>query len=130
MEEVSFIIFIFQVSLGHFWKFFKYMFQKNNQVPQKLQLEFLLGFNEFVDEFWKNKYLFFPPLKKISFFSPFIYFLIFIVIQLQLYAFSPHPSTPPQLNPPPSPTSTLPLGFVHVSLYPLQQHGWNWRALC
>ena len=30
-------------------------------------------------------------------------FLIFIVIQLQLYVFSPHPSTPPQLNPPPSP---------------------------
>ena len=29
----------------------------------------------------------------------------FIVIQLQLYAFSPHPSNPPQLNPPPSPTS-------------------------
>ena len=42
-------------------------------------------------------------------------FLIFIVIQLHLYAFSPHPSTPPQLNPTPSPTSTLPLGFVHVS---------------
>ena len=42
-------------------------------------------------------------------------FLIFIVIQLQLSAFSPHPSTPPQLNPPPSPASTLPLDFVHVS---------------
>ena len=40
---------------------------------------------------------------------------MFIVIQLQLYAFSPHPSTPPQLNLPPSPTSTLPLDFVHVS---------------
>ena len=39
----------------------------------------------------------------------------FIVIQLQLCAFSPHPSTPPQVNPPPSPTSTLPLDFVHVS---------------
>ena len=39
----------------------------------------------------------------------------FIVIQLQLYAFSPHPSTPPQPNPPPSPTSTLPRDFVHVS---------------
>ena len=39
----------------------------------------------------------------------------FIVIQLQLYAFSPHLSTPPQLNPPPSPTSTHPLDFVHVS---------------
>ena len=36
-------------------------------------------------------------------------------MQLQLYAFSPHPSTPPQVNPPPSPLSTLPLGFVHVS---------------
>ena len=40
---------------------------------------------------------------------------IFIVIQLQLYAFSPHPSTPPPLNTPPSSTSTLPLDFVHVS---------------
>ena len=29
------------------------------------------------------------------------FFKIFIVIRLQLYAFSPHPSTPPQLNPPP-----------------------------
>ena len=42
------------------------------------------------------------------------FFLIFIVIQLQLYAFSPHPSTPPQPNPPPSPPTTLPLDFVHV----------------
>ena len=42
-------------------------------------------------------------------------FIFFIVIQLQWYAFSPHPSTPPQVNPPPSPLSTLPLGFVHVS---------------
>ena len=32
-----------------------------------------------------------------------------------MYAFSPHLSTPPQVNPPPSPISTLPLGFVHVS---------------
>ena len=39
----------------------------------------------------------------------------FIVVQLQLSAFSPHPSTPPQPNPPPSPASILPLGFVHVS---------------
>ena len=39
----------------------------------------------------------------------------FIVIQLQLCAFSPHPSTPPHPNPSPSPTSTLPLDFVHVS---------------
>ena len=38
-----------------------------------------------------------------------------IVIQLQLYAFSPHPSTPPQTNTPPSLTSTLPLDFVPVS---------------
>ena len=44
-----------------------------------------------------------------------IIFLIFIVTQLQLYAFSPHPSTPPQLNRPPSPTSPRPRGFVHVS---------------
>ena len=36
-----------------------------------------------------------------------------IVIQLQLSAFSPHPYTPPQPNPPPS--STFPLDFVHVS---------------
>ena len=38
----------------------------------------------------------------------------FIFIQLQLSAFSPHPSTPPQPVPPPSPT-TLPLDFVLVS---------------
>ena len=38
----------------------------------------------------------------------------FIVIQLQLSAFSPHLSTPPQPNSPPFPASTLPLGFVHV----------------
>ena len=44
-----------------------------------------------------------------------LFFKIFIVIQLQLYAFLPHPSTPPQPNPPPSPTSILPLDFVHVS---------------
>ena len=42
-------------------------------------------------------------------------FFFKIVVQLQLSAFSPHPSTPPQLNPPPSCTSTLPLGFVYVS---------------
>ena len=39
----------------------------------------------------------------------------FIVLQLQLSAFSPHPSTPPQPNPLPSPASILPLGFVYVS---------------
>ena len=53
----------------------------------------------------------------ISFLFFFFWFKkIFIVIQLQLYAFSPHPSTPPQLNPPPSATSTHPPApdFVHV----------------
>ena len=39
----------------------------------------------------------------------------FIVMQLLLSAFSRHLSTPLQPNPPPSPASTLPLGFVHVS---------------
>ena len=38
-----------------------------------------------------------------------------VIIQLQLYAFYPHPSTPAQLKTPPSPTSTIPLDFVHVS---------------
>ena len=38
-----------------------------------------------------------------------------IVIQLQLSAFSPHPSTPPQPIPPPSPFSILPLDFILVS---------------
>ena len=44
-----------------------------------------------------------------------IFFLIFIVIELQLSAFSPHTSTQPQQNPPPSRTFKLPLDFVHVS---------------
>ena len=39
----------------------------------------------------------------------------FIVIQFQLSAFSPHPSTRLQPNPPPSPASTLHLDFVHMS---------------
>ena len=45
------------------------------------------------------------------------FFLIYLLnfIQLQLSAFSPLPSTPPQPIPPPSPTSTLPLDFVLVS---------------
>ena len=38
-----------------------------------------------------------------------------VVVQLELSAFSPHLSTPPQPNPPPSPASTLSLCFVHVS---------------
>ena len=49
------------------------------------------------------------------FFSILFFNLFFIVIQLQLYAFSPLPSSPPQLNPPPSPTLTIPPNFVHVS---------------
>ena len=52
------------------------------------------------------------------FFTFLIYFffqiLNFIVVQLQLSAFSPHPAIPPQPNPPPSPASTLPIAFVHV----------------
>ena len=74
----------------------------------------------------RNK-LVFPPLSsrlspssehgfvRGGFYFLFFYLNFFIVIQLQLCAFSPHPSTPPQLNPLPSPTSTLPLDFVHVS---------------
>ena len=50
-----------------------------------------------------------------SFFSFFFLNIFFIVVQLQLSAFSPRPSTPPQPNPPPSPADTLPLDFVHVS---------------
>ena len=66
------------------------------------------------------KYTFFTSVHGTFFFIYFYLFYFFsfflkIVIQLQMYAFSPHPSTPPQVNPPPSPTSTLPLGFVHVS---------------
>ena len=39
-------------------------------------------------------------------------------IQLQLSVFSPHPSTPPQPVPPPSPNTTLHLDFVlHSSSY-------------
>ena len=39
----------------------------------------------------------------------------FIIVQLQLSAFSPHNSLQPQPNPPPSLASTFPFGFVHVS---------------
>ena len=56
------------------------------------------------------------PLTHIIYLQVGFFFLkIFIVIQLQLYAFSPHPFTPPQLKPPPSFTSTLPLDFVYGS---------------
>ena len=46
---------------------------------------------------------------------PFL-FSFFIFILLQLSAFSPHPSTPPQPIPPSSPTSTLPW-FWPCALY-------------
>ena len=64
--------------------------------------------------------LWFTPLPLSAAFgiSPLFFFFFkkfLIVIQLQLSAFSPPPSTPSHLNPPPSHTSTLPLDFVHVS---------------
>ena len=65
----------------------------------------------------EEKNIFFNLLLKIPPFHLTLFFLIkhfFIVVQLQLSTFSPHPSTPPQPNPPPSPASTLPLDFVHV----------------
>ena len=49
------------------------------------------------------------PKKDLSFFFP----NYFIVAQLQLSAFSPHPSPPSPPNPPPS--LAFPLGFVRVS---------------
>ena len=58
-----------------------------------------------------NWYLMFLPIADIKLFLK----KYFIVVQLQLSAFSPHPSTPPQPVPHPVPTSTLPLDFVHVS---------------
>ena len=42
---------------------------------------------------------------------------IFSVIQLQLSAFSPHPTTPPQPNPPPSPCFHPPPWFCPCVLY-------------
>ena len=72
--------------------------------------------------FYFMSFLFFYFFTAIAFFSHlrchfyFFQFLnYFIVVQLQLLAFSPHLSTPPQPNPPSSPASTHPLGFVHVS---------------
>ena len=63
-------------------------------------------------------YIFFPLKNRLIVFYCWVlwllFFKFFIVIQLQLCAFSPHPSTPPQPNPP-SPISTLPLDSVHVS---------------
>ena len=67
---------------------------------------------------FKEGSIFFNSIKLVSRLNlllPNVYFfLIFIVIQLQLYAFSPYPSTTPQLNPPPSSTSTLPLDFMEI----------------
>ena len=62
----------------------------------------------------------FCPYKAFFIYYDYFYFYLFIlnyfiVIQLHLSAFSLHPSTPPQPNLPPSPASTLPLGFVHGS---------------
>ena len=45
----------------------------------------------------------------------YIIFFLFIVIQLQLSAFSPHPSTPSQPILLPSPTSILPFDLVLVA---------------
>ena len=55
---------------------------------------------------WKSSTPFFKKILKKNF---------VVVVQLELSAFSPHLSTPPQPNPPPSPASTLSLCFVHVS---------------
>ena len=52
-----------------------------------------------------------PKIKVFKFFKNYL----FIFIQLQLSAFSPLPSTPPQPVPPPSLTYTFPLDFVLVS---------------
>ena len=52
----------------------------------------------------------------------------FIVVQLQLSAFSPHPSTPPQLNPPPSLESTLPR-FCPSLLYSSSWKPYFWLSL-
>ena len=59
----------------------------------------------------KSKYFTYYVI--VCFFFQFLNY--FIVVKLQLSAFSPYLSTPLQPNPLPSPASTLPLGFVHVS---------------
>ena len=51
----------------------------------------------------------------VSLLLKFSFFKIFIVIQLQLYAFSPHPSTPPQPKTTFLPHLYPPLDFVYVS---------------
>ena len=47
----------------------------------------------------------------------FVCLFYFIVVQLQLSAFSPHSSTPPQPNPPPSPSFHPPPWFCPCVLY-------------
>ena len=55
--------------------------------------------------------------------SFFIIHFIYLVFNFYCYSItviclSPHPSTPPQPDHPPSPTSTLPLDLIHVSFIP------------
>ncbi|KAF6104248.1 hypothetical protein HJG60_011248 [Phyllostomus discolor] len=57
----------------------------------------------------------FPYFLKHLLFSYLFIIIYFIVVQLQLSAFSPDHSPLPQPNPPPSLAYALPLGFVHVS---------------
>ena len=76
-----------------------------------MQLTSYKGHSVFINETKHIKFFFFVYDNHFIFLS----LNFFIVVQLQLSAFSLHPSTPPQLSPPPSPTSTLPLGFVLVS---------------
>ena len=64
---------------------------------------------------YRNICLLFPSLQNAAVFTFKLFFFNFS--QLQLSAFSPHPSTPPQPNPPPSPASTLHLDFVLYSSY-------------
>ena len=73
----------------------------------------MMGSNTHLCNFMNSKL---DHAKEIHTYLFFLQFLsYFIVVQLPLSAFSPHLSTPPQPNPPPSPASTLPLDFGHVS---------------
>ena len=91
-------------SSHHTWKFIILQIH----ITTKL-LRFLGFFCCYLPKFIFSK---FPWLSR---YFPFSFFKFLLVIKLQLSAFSPHPSTPPQLNPPLSPASCLPLDFVHVS---------------
>ena len=57
----------------------------------------------------------FPRACFLFFFNIFKIKHFFITVQLHLSSYSPNHSKPHQPNPPPSSTSTLPLGFLHVS---------------